>query len=509
QLDEWQARYPAMTRLYPATPMQAGLLFESLLDVSSYIVQTFPILRGELDAAAFRRAWQQVVERHDIFRTAFVGEGEGLHQLVSAQATLPWHEEDWSGLAADEQERRFDAYRAQDKATAFDFAAPPLMRVALFRLGGQRYQLLWTVHHILSDGWSSPLVYRDVVALYQSQLQGRPASLKTPQPYEQHIAWLQRQDRDVARAHWQALLGDIDAPSQLGIDRLPTDGGSGYREQFLELSPAQTEALQNAAQAQRSTVNTLLQWAWAYLLHRYSGETDVVFGATIAGRPAEVPGIEDMVGLFINTVPVKVSFGRERSIAASLSALQHEFQRSSDYGYLALSEIQRQSRVRPGTPLFDTLLGFANYPLDAMTDAAAMPAASRLEIERASNNEISSYTLDLNAHLGRSLRVRFVYRAERFAQATVARLVAQLGQVLQQLPAAIAQDLRDIDLLDAAQQQQMLAWSAPPPLPRQDSGVALQFAAQAQRTPEAIALVSGSQQLSYRELDEKSDRLAR
>ncbi|WP_208113768.1 non-ribosomal peptide synthetase [Tahibacter aquaticus] len=497
-----------MTRLYPATPMQAGLLFESLLGVSSYLIQTYPVLRGELDAGAFRRAWEQVVERHDIFRTAFVGEGEGLHQLVSAQATLPWHEEDWSGLAADEQERRFDAYRAQDKATAFDFARPPLMRVALFHLGARRYQLLWTMHHILLDGWCIPLVYRDVMQLLQAQLQGRSASLPAAPPFEAHIAWLQRQDRERAKAHWGEVLGRIDAPTPLAVDRLPAGGESGYREQFLELSQAQTEALQAAAQAQRMTVNTLVQWAWAYLLHRYSGEAEVVFGATIAGRPAEVPGIEDMVGLFINTIPVRVAFAPEQGIAAALATLQQGFQRSSDYGYLSLPEIQRQSRVRAGTPLFDSLLAFANYPLDAMTDAAAAPAASRLEIERAGHDDQTNFKLSLNANLDRILRARLAYRAEDFAQDTIERLLGHLGRILDQLPAAIAAGDGIASLLGEDEIRQLRAWGEPLREAAPDVCVHELFEAQAARTPHAVAAVFGEQQLSYGQLNAQANQVA-
>ncbi|WP_341829851.1 amino acid adenylation domain-containing protein [Tahibacter aquaticus] len=512
QLDDWQMRYPALSRLYPATPMQAGLLFESLVDATTYVVQMMPVLQGELDLPAFRAAWQQTVQRHDALRTAFVGEGAALHQLVWDQAELPWHEEDWCGLDDVEQTRRFEAYRRRDKQAGFDFVRPPLLRLAVFRLGAQRYQLLWTYHHILSDGWSSPLVYRDVVALYQAQLQGLPAPLPPPPAYERYIAWLQRQDAEQARAHWRSLLADVDAPTPLVLDTLPGDGSHGPREQRLLLSVAETDALRALAQSQHTTVNTLLQWSWAYLLHRYSGEARVLFGATISGRAAEVAGIEQMVGLFINTIPVKVEFDGRRSVAESLRTLQQDFQRSNDYGFLSLVDMQRQSALRSGVSLFDSLLVFENYPLDAMTEAADAAsggaAAARLRIERSSSNEQTSYALTLNASLDRSLQVKCGYRAEDFAAATIERLLGHLAAVLRQLPAAV-QHNRRIELLQDSERRQLQDWNATQQDYARDATIHALFEAQVQRHPGAIALVHGSESLSYAELNRRANRLAR
>ena len=507
RLDAWQADYPDLARLYPATPMQAGLLFESLLDSSAYVVQNYPILRGSLDTAAFREAWQQVIARHDIFRTAFVGEGEAVHQLVSARALLPWHEEDWRGLDEDEQRTRFEAYRSADRRRGFDFAEAPLLRIALLRLGDDRYQLLWTLHHILLDGWCLPLVYRDVIELYRAAVDGRAAALDPPPSYERYIAWLQARSPAAARAYWRETLGTFDTPTPLVVDRLGSDGDSGHREMRLELSVAQTQALQSLAQNQRTTVNTLVQWCWACLLHRYSGETDVVFGATISGRPAEVPGVEEMVGLFINTIPVKVSFAAGTGIADSVARLQADFQRSVEHGYLALPEIQRESRVRPGVALFDSLLVFENYPLDAISGDSAGSDAATLEIERAGNSEQTNFRLSLIASLGRTLEVKFGYRAEHFGDATMQRLVGHFGRLLDQLPAAL-QSGHDIDLLDAAEVARFADWNRTDSRFPDDVCVHALIEAQVAATPDAIAVVADGQRLSYAELNRQANRLA-
>ncbi|HSX62872.1 MAG TPA: amino acid adenylation domain-containing protein, partial [Tahibacter sp.] len=506
RLDRWQADYPGLTRLYPATPLQAGLLFESLLRPSTYIVQTFPLLRGALDPAAFRRAWQQVIARHDIFRTAFVGEGDQVHQLVSAQAELAWHEEDWRALPAPEQQARFDAYRSDDRRRGVDFATAPLLRIALFRYGEDRWQLLWTHHHILSDGWSSPLVYRDVIALYQAQVEGRDARLPAAPAFETYIAWQQRQDRAAAREYWRGVLGDIEAPTPLVVDRGGETGGNGEREQRLLLSAAQTSALQQLAQRLHTTLNTLVQWCWGNLLHRYSGERDVVFGATISGRPAEVPGVEEMVGLFINTIPVRISFDAEMPVADALQRLQREFQEATAAGYLSLSEIQRQSRVRPGTALFDSLLVFENLPIDARLDAeTARPA---LDVEQGGATQHTQYALTVIAIIGAELQIRCSYDTARFGEAAIARLLAHFGRILDRLPAMALHGAPAPLLQDDDERAKLAAWNDT--AAGYDRGATIHglVEAQAARTPDAVAVVLGDAHLSYAQLDARANRLA-
>ncbi len=505
QLDEWQVRYPRLSRLYPATPMQAGLLFESLLDASAYVVQTYPVLRGELEPVAFRAAWQQIVERHDILRTAFAGEGDEVHQLVVANAALPWHAEDWRGLSPIEQAERFDAYRVQDRARGFDFGKAPLLRIALFRLADDRWQLLWTHHHVLSDGWSGPLMYRDVVALYQAHVERRDAALGPAPVYEHYIAWLERQDRAAARAHWHAQVGALAAPTPLGFDTLPVAGEQGYREQRLELTVAETQALQAAAQQLRVTLNTLLQWSWAYLLHRHSGEADVVFGTTISGRPAEVAGIEEMVGLFINTIPVRVAFDDAEPLPEAIAALHRTFQHSNEYGYLSLLDVQRESQVPAGRSLFDSLLVFENLPVDAAQDAAA--TRSSLTIEAHASRQYSHYALTLIALLDGALEIRASYRAEKFAEPTIARVLGRLHDVLRQLPRTLASGA-GISLVTEAERAQLLAWNATAVGYPAAGTIDAAYSAQAAARPDAIALADEHETLTYAALERRANRIA-
>ena len=508
RLDAWCARYPLLARLYPATPMQVGLHFESQIDPSTYVVQTALSFRGTLDRHAFRRAWQGVVQRHDILRTAFLDDGEEtLHQLVSAQAELPWHEEDWRSLGPHEHETRLEAYRLRDRERGFDFASAPLMRIAVFQLADDCSQVLWTTHHIIVDGWSSPLIQRDVIALYQADVEGRAAALSEPEPYGRYIAWLQRQDVAAARARWRELLGEVEGRMPLVALRQDPDGDAVPREFMLELGLAETAALHRLAQACRVTPNTLVQWAWAYLLHRYSGASQVVFGATISGRRPEVAGIEDMVGLFINTVPVPVAFAPDLALADALNALQRDFQACSDHGYLPLADIQRLSGLPAGVALFDSLLVFENLAIDAGAEAEAVGSA--LQLEFAASQRRTQYTMTLIATLGERLRVRMGYRADQLDDAVVARMARHFAAVLAALPALAADRAAAPVLLDAQEQRRLAAWQAPVRAYAQEATIHGLFEACVDRHPDAVALVHGEQRMRYGELEHHANRLAR
>lgn len=506
RLDAWNRRYPSLTRLYPATPMQAGLHFESQIDPSTYVVQTSLTFHGVLDAAAFRRAWQGVVNRHDILRTALVDDEETLYQAVSAQAELPWHEEDWRSLPIREREARLEAYHLRDREQGLDFEQAPLMRVAMFRVADDCTHVLWTTHHAIVDGWSSPLIQRDVIALYRAEVAGYAAALPNPQPYERYIEWLQHQDDASARMHWQAMLGEVEVRAPLSALRHDLDGDPAPREYLLELGQPETAALHRLAQRCRVTPNTVVQWAWAYLLHRYSGAAQVVFGATISGRSPEVAGIEEMVGLFINTVPVSVAFSPGLALADALHTLQHDFQACSDHGHLPLADIQRLSGVPAGMPLFDSLLVFENLAINVGAEAEAMSPA--LQVEFSASQRRTQYTMTLIATLDERLRVRMGYRADQLDDATVTRLAGHFASVLSSLPALASDSTAAPSLLDAQERRLLTAWQAPVRAYAQNATIHGLFEARADRHPDAVALIHGEQQMRYGELERSANRVA-
>ncbi|HEX9986362.1 MAG TPA: amino acid adenylation domain-containing protein [Thermoanaerobaculia bacterium] len=510
QLDEWQQTYPSLTRLYPATAMQQGMLFHSMLDSGAYVTQFCPTFSGPLDIPLFREAWRTVVARHDVFRTAFVGEGKGLHQLVVAAAEMPWVEEDWRGLPDDEQRERFESYRADDRTRGFDIAVPPLQRIAIFRLGEDRYQLLWSQHHMLIDGWCKAMVHKEVVATYMALARGQVIALPETSDYESYMRWLQSRDDEESRAYWREYLAKVEAPTPLVVDRSRKGVAGGRESHYTIFSDSESRRLDAFAKANHTTVNTLVQLAWAYLLHRYSGDEQVLFGSVISGRPAEVPGIETMVGLFINTIPVRVSFEGKTKIAELIAELQREFQTSQDHGYLPLNDVQACTKMPQGVPFFDSLLIFENYPLEtsggAITAKAADAGAANLRVETMRTDERTNFKLSLVAAFRGRLTLKFSYSVIDFDQPTIELLLEHLAHVLRQLPRV--QDLRDVELLTPTERESLAAWNdTAADYPANDCIHQL-FEAQAARTPEAEALVVGDESLTYRELNERANQLA-
>jgi amino acid adenylation domain-containing protein/non-ribosomal peptide synthase protein (TIGR01720 family) len=496
--------FPGMTQLYPATPMQQGMLFHSWIDRASYLTQTIPVLVGTLDTRKFREAWQRVIERHAVFRTAFVPDGERLLQVVLDAVELPWHEEDWSALTADEQTARFEAYRKADTVRGFEFKPAPLMRVAVFHLGRGRTQLLWTLHHALTDGWSSPLVYKEVMVAYQAAVANVLAPLADAPVYQRYIEWLCRRDVESARAHWRGVLAGIRAPTALPLD----DGGprdSGHAEVAQYLAPEATAALVALARRHRTTVNTLVQLAWAILLERHSGEADVVFGATISGRPPDVAGIESMVGLFINTIPVRVGLGARHDVGELVAELHENFQRSNEQGFLALPDIQRQSQLPATSFLFDSILVFENYPLDAATEAAGLDLD--LRIESAHKEVHTNYRLTVVAALFEKLELRINYDLAAYGRGAAERVLAQLCHILGQFASGV-DDVRAIDLVDASARAQLDAWNATAMDYPADACVHELVEHWADTAPDRVAVEFGDASLTYAELDARANRVA-
>lgn len=515
QLDSWQKQYD-IARLYPATPMQKGLHFHSQLDNSAYVNQLHLTLTGTLGVAEFRQAWQSVVNKYDIFRTLFIGEGSELHQLVLNHAELHWFDSDWSGLSEQQQQDELASYLRLEKQQGFDFLNPPLQRVSVFKLSDSNWKVVWSHHHILIDGWCSPLVYRDVMLAYAAIRQGLPVDQAPARAYEDYLGWLAQRDREQAREFWQQYLAPIQAPTQLQLDTLPLDEQRGYQEQGFELSVVETAQLQAFAREHKTTVNTLFQLAWAYLLHCYSGDEHVVFGTTISGRPAELDDVESIVGLFINTVPVRVSFDDNQSIIELARHTHNEFQSCNEYGFLPLSEIQKSSAVAPGLSLFDTLVVFANYPIDAALNVNTDESQQEhLTIsETASLGGQTNYLLTLGVGLQEQLAIKCGYSASSFASVTISRLLGHLKQILLKMPRTPL--IGEIDILTESEKDQLQVWSTTDfqqsayPMAKGDVTPCIHelFESQAARTPNTLAIIFETQQLSYGELNHKANQLA-
>jgi amino acid adenylation domain-containing protein len=497
---------------YPLSPMQQGMLFHTLYAPESgvYMDQTRCLLQGDLNVAALEGAWQQAMDRHPSLRTAFLWDGlKEPVQVVHAQVRLPIEQHDWRGLSTDETDERLKAYVLEHKRRGMELTKPPLMRLALMRTGEETYWFVWTRSHLLLDGWSGAILLREVFAFYEANSRGQELSLERSRPYRDYILWLKQQDMAQAENFWRQTLKGFTAPTPLNITapaNVEVPSAEDYTNCELRLSTAVTSALSAIAREHQLTFNTIVQGAWALLLSHYSGEHDVVFGATVSGRPSELAGIESMVGLFINTLPVRVQVNPGATIVEWLKDLQFQQSEARQYEYSPLVQIQGWSDVPRGSSLFETVLVFENYPLEE----AAQGQDMTLKVSDFHTFELTNYPLNLGIVGGTELMFSMLYDRRLFEETTVKRILGHLEALLEGFARDEKQRLDALSpLTDAERRQVLIEWNQTDAAFPDHQCVHELFEEQAARTPGAIAVVFEDEQLSYGELDARANQLAR
>lgn len=499
---------PQVENIYPLSPMQHGMLFHSLSEPDSgvYFEQLSCELREDLNLEAFRAAWQLVMERQAILRTAFDWESlDEPVQVVLRGLALPLELQDWRHLPAGEQSERMQAALRSSQERGFDFGSPPLFRLALYRLAKDLHHFVWSHHHLLLDGWSMPLLFNEFFAAYQAFREGREPVLPRPLPFGSYIAWLQRQDLARAEFFWRRELEGYTAPTPLALGR-PAPGrvpASPYDDRELRLGPQPTAALQALAQQGRLTLNTLVQGAWALLLSRRSGEEDVVFGAVVSGRPADLPGVESMVGLFLNTVPVRVRVPAAEPFFTWAVALQERQAELRQFEHTPLVQVQSWSQVPRGTPLFESIVVFENYPLGA----SAGPRDGQPRVTGIRVQSRTSYPLTLVVNPGAGVGLKLRYDGRRFDPGAVDELLRQLRAVLEQIAAGPQVALGSFSLVTPEARRLLPEPSAPLPERAVPSWLS-RLREVCERLPDAAAVERGERRWSYRDLDGAAVALA-
>ncbi|MFI9757072.1 amino acid adenylation domain-containing protein [Streptomyces sp. NPDC051963] len=490
----------------PLSPLQQGLLFHALFDEGAqdvYTMQSLVEIEGPLRPALLRIAAEELFARHANLRSAFLHEDlDEPVQVVLKQITADWTDVDLSEHADPETE--LARLCTTDTTTRFDLTDPPLLRLTLVNRGAERWLLILTNHHLLLDGWSIPLLVRELLQLYATQLApGRSAPLPAVRPYRDFLAWLAARDRGASAGAWQEALAGVTptllAPSAAGLVPVQPELHT------LRLSEQLTADIQALARSRGITVNTVVQGLWALLLARLTGRDDVVFGATVAGRPAELAGVESMIGLFINTVPVRVSVPPYEPADAFLRRVQDEQSRLMDHHYMGLTEIQR---VAGAGDLFDTLLVFENYPIDQAAVAEAETAAG-LRIAEVKGAGATHYPLTLAVLAERQLGVVFEFRPDSYDRPAVERLARRFERLVREVVAAPDTPLAALDVLEVEERAALLAAGAGERLPVRHATMPQVLEAQAARTPDAIAVVGEGKRLTFAELNSEANRLAR
>jgi amino acid adenylation domain-containing protein/non-ribosomal peptide synthase protein (TIGR01720 family) len=432
---------------YPLSPMQEGMLFHSLYapESSLYLTQLACSLTG-LNALAFERAWQQVLARHPVLRTSFAWTHlEKPIQVVGRQVHLPWEQHDWRHLSARERAEKFKAYLTDDRRRGIDLSTAPAMRISLIRLSDDAYKFIWSHHHLLLDGWAMSLLLKEVFAFYEAFCQERTISLEPAPTYREFIAWLQQQDMSTAEAFWRTTLHGFTTPTSLRLRRLSgqAPGDESYEQEQTRLSTSTTSALQSLARQHQLTLNTLVQGAWALLLSRYSDREDVVFGITVAGRPADLAGVEQMVGLFINTLPLRAQANPDESLLPWLAKLQEQQVDMRQYEYSPLVEVQAWSDLPGGARLFETILAFENYPLDISLGRRERNP----EISDIHHVERNNYPLAVVVWPGPELSLQIIYDSARYEALTISRLLRHFAKILGSFAARPDARLGELEML--------------------------------------------------------------
>ncbi|MBN4003643.1 amino acid adenylation domain-containing protein [Nostoc sp. LPT] len=495
---------------YPLSPMQQGILYHSLAAPKSgnYFEQFSWTLQGKLNITAFHRAWQHIIERHSILRTCFVWEGlKEPVQVVHRQVVLPWQEYNWQHLSSDEQQQKLELFLESDRSGGFEITQPPLMRLTLVQLSDTSYNFTWSHHHLLLDGWSVAIIFKEVFACYKVFSNGEDVHLEPIRPYRDYIVWLQQQNLSKAETFWRETLKSFTTPTQLWADqgtRKSLTPEDDYAEQKIQLSALTTAALQSIAQQHQLTLNTLVQGAWALLLSHYSGEEDVVFGAVASGRPPTLAKAESMVGLFINTLPVRVKVSAKEFLLPWLQKIQTQLVEARQYEHSPLVKVQGWSEVPKGFALFESIVVFENY----LVDASVKERDINFEIEDFHGFERTNYPVTLTVIPGKELLLKITYNdSDRFD--TITQMLGHLQTLLEGMVTNPQQRLCELSLLTETERHQLLVeWNDTEVEYPQEQCIHQLFEAQVERTPDAVAVVFEDEQLTYCELNTKANQLA-
>ncbi|MEV6977381.1 amino acid adenylation domain-containing protein [Kitasatospora sp. NPDC093806] len=420
----------AVEDVYPLTPMQSGMVLQSLLDPERglYLEQNHVELAGVDRPELLAPAWQRVVDRTPVLRTAVHRRGlpEPL-QVVHREAALTVTRLDWRGLDPAARQHATERHLAEDRARGLDFEAAPLSRVAVARLDTDRVQLFWTFHHALLDGWSAMRLLGDVLAEYAALAAGTTSVERPRRPYRDYVAHLAARDHTAAADYWRPALAGLTAPTALPYDRpaVPGRPAASSAQTRLRLPEQVSARLHAAARDARVTMNTLVQGVWALLLAHYSGDRRVCFGATVVGRPAELDGVEEMIGLFINTLPVRAEVDRDAPLADWLRRLQADQAEARQHEQVPLHQLRAWAGLRGEAQLFDSCVVFENYPFDR--ELVAGYGLELLDIQAVTG---TNFPLNLIGYAANGLSLVLHYDPERFHPATVRRIAAELAELL-------------------------------------------------------------------------------
>lgn len=503
-LDVLFKKYSGLEDIYPLSPMQQGLMFHALYEPETGVYfEQMQLKISNLDPGIFKEAWKNQLNRHSIFRSAFLTKHQPILQVVQTEVPLYWTEHNWQGKSEEIQKELLDALLQQERNKGFVLDQAPLMRFDLIKLDDERHIFIWHHHHVLLDGWCLPITFSEVRNTYLAIKQEKSLELPSPRLYREYISWLQKQDKKTMQQYWRKRLSGFSSPTTIPIINNKSKNPN-YHNTVYNIDLQSTQQLQSFCKAQRITLNTLIQGAWGLLLSRYSHESDLCFGVTVSGRNIPLSGIEDMIGLFINTLPLRIDANPKYSVKDYLQQLQNQHQDDNRYPHSPLFEIQNSSELPNGISLFESILVFENYPLgDAFEQSPDC-----YKIENFETIEYTNYPLTLAVMPKKELKFEATYDSNRITDESIKRLFEHLNTLLNSIIQDPEQCIGKLAILTKKETHQLQEWNnTTRNFPKYKTVVKL-FEKQVEKTPNSVAVVFEDKQLTYHQLNEKANQLA-
>ena len=503
-----QPRSKSVEGLYRLSGLQEGMLFHALYDsaAGAYTEQLSCILKGaDLDFVS--RSWNHILKRHSILRSGFYFNELSIPvQCVYKKVELPVTILDYSQMGEKEQVIALEEFEEQDRQQGFDFDSVPLMRIILIRLNQDDYKMIWTSHHMLYDGWSLPVLMEEFLNTYEKYATGQQLPDFEEDKYEDYIRYIERIDKGEQEAYWREYMDGVEEGTLLPFIETTisrTKGVGEYESVHLRIDQEATSRAEVYAQKKHITINTLIQGVWSYLLHKYTGNSDVVFGTIVSGRPEDLPGIEQRVGMYINSLPLHSTLSKESGIAKWLQNIQKAQVSSRQYQYTPLQDIQKWTGVTGD--LFDSLLVFENYPISEVLGHKEW----KLKVEDIRVVEQTNYPLNILANSAREININFSYNSGILKREYVEEIKVHFENVLMNLINNRSDSLNEIEMLSKIEKHKILVdfnnTSTENP---KDKTIIDIFEEQAAKTPDNIAAVFLNEELTYRELNERANQLA-
>ncbi|MGE5499289.1 MAG: condensation domain-containing protein, partial [Syntrophothermus sp.] len=495
---------------YPLSPMQQGMYFHHQFTPGKgmYVEQLCCQLKGPMNTDAFRNSWQQLVNRYTILRTSFVSSGlkEPL-QIVHRNVAVSLQQLDWSDRDNSKVMSDISEFQTNDQLRDFDLSIPSPMRLTLIKVSEDVNIFIWTYHHILLDGWSVPILLNELFSFYRSLCQGINPEFTPVRPYRDYIVWLKKQNLGEASAYWREYMKGYENQLPLFFDKLSgklSANDEEYDQIEFELPESFTSELLKFAGKESITINTCLQGAWALLMSRYKECNDIVFGATVSGRPTELKDAENMIGLFINTLPVRIRLNDTTQVTEWLKQIQRDQVESRKYEFSSLSEIRKFYDMPSDSPVFESILVFENYSVPEM-----MTGIEDFEIKEIGSHDETNFPLTLVAGLSERLMLRMVYSRTRFDKVYIENMLQHIASLLSGFVCKSGQNLSSLDLLSESERERIIkTWNnSESDYPSEDC-IHWQFEKQVIKTPNAIAIYHDGNHLTYHQLNKRANILA-